>query len=162
MNYGEVEAEIRRLVGAASEEDVRTFGTETVIRLARSERFQDADEDELTTEAWASLTSACANVLTLGAVALRGELATIDDGILADGDLDTEVLAAVQALEHWQGYLEHHEREEIYELAIRSLEDVDREVSAALDDFLATPEMAAEYERIRRLLGSASVRRHQV
>ncbi|MFE3032302.1 hypothetical protein ACFXKY_11675 [Streptomyces canus] len=161
MDYGEVEAEIHRLVSAASEGDVRAFGSQTVIRLVRSERFQDADEGELTAQAWAALTTACANVLTLNAAELRAELATIDDGILTDGDLDTEVLAAIQALEHWQGYLEHSGREEIYELAIRSIEDVDHQVSAVLDDFLATPEMAAEYERIRRLLSSTSDQRHK-
>ena len=161
MDYGEVEAEIRRLVSAASERDVRAFGEQTVIRLVREERFQDADEGELTAQAWAALTTACANVLTLSAAELRTELATIDDGILADGDLDGEVLVALQALEHWQGYLEHNGREEMYELALRSIEDVDHQVSAVLDDFLATPEMAAEYERIRRLLGAASEQRQQ-
>ncbi|MFI5527840.1 hypothetical protein ACIA8O_04705 [Kitasatospora sp. NPDC051853] len=152
MDYSELDAEIRRLVGAATESGVRAFGEETVVRLVRPERFRDADEGELTADAWAALANACANVLTLGAAGLGRELATIDDGILADDDLDTGVLAVVQALEHWQGYLEQNGREEVYELAIRSIEDVDHEVSAALGDFLATPEMAAEYERIRRLL----------
>ncbi|WP_149263931.1 hypothetical protein [Actinomadura sp. K4S16] len=41
---------------------------------------------------------------------------------------------------------------ELYELAMRAIEEVDHQVSADLDDFLATPEMAAEHERIRRLL----------
>ncbi|MFI2485997.1 hypothetical protein ACH47X_03765 [Promicromonospora kroppenstedtii] len=60
---------------------------------------------------------------------------------------------------HWHSYLEQNRRGELYELAIRSIEDVDHQVSADLDDFLAAPEMAAEYERIRRLLepdGTAS------
>ncbi|MEU6223780.1 hypothetical protein [Streptomyces sp. NPDC047042] len=39
---------------------------------------------------------------------------------------------------------------ELCGLAIRSVEDVDHEVFAVLDDFLGTPERAAEYERIRR------------
>ncbi|MFJ9951693.1 hypothetical protein [Kitasatospora sp. NPDC091207] len=161
MNYSELEAEILRLVGAAAEDGVRAFGEETVIRLVRPERFRDADEGELTADAWAALATACANVLTLSAAELRRELAVIDDGILADGDLDTEVLAVIQALEHWQGYLEQNGREEIYELAIRSIEDVDHEVSAVLDDFLATPDMATEYERIRRLLGPRADQRHR-
>ncbi|MGW5054753.1 hypothetical protein [Actinokineospora sp. NPDC004072] len=38
------------------------------------------------------------------------------------------------------------------QLAIRSLEAVDYEVSADLDDFLASPEMAAEFARIGRHL----------
>ncbi|MEU6355914.1 hypothetical protein ABZ896_42490 [Streptomyces sp. NPDC047072] len=158
MDYSEVEAEIRRWVDAASDDGVRVFAEETVTRLVRAERLQDAYEGELTEDAWAALSGACANVLTLGAAELRGALATIDDGILTDGDMDTEVLAVLQALEHWQGYLERNARDEVYELAIRSVEDVDYEVSAVLDDFLATPEMAAEYARVRRLLGAVAER----
>ncbi|MEV6811610.1 hypothetical protein [Micromonospora sp. NPDC051296] len=44
------------------------------------------------------------------------------------------------------------QRGELYELALRSIEQVDFQVSADLSDFLAEPEMAAEYERIERLL----------
>ena len=44
------------------------------------------------------------------------------------------------------------DRDELYELAIRSVERVDFEVSADLGDFLAKPGMAAEFERIERLL----------
>jgi hypothetical protein len=76
----------------------------------------------------------------------------IYDGILVDGDLDPGVLTAISALAHWKSYLEQNRRGELYELAIRSIVDIDHEVSADLGDFLATPEMAAEYERIRRLL----------
>lgn len=158
MNYSQLEAEIGRLVGAATERDVRAFAEDTVARLVRPERLRDADEGELTEAAWAALTTACANALTLGAAELQAALTTIDDGILADGDLDTGVLGVILALEHWQGYLERNARDEIYELAVRSVEDVDYEVSATLDDFLGTPEMAAEYERIRRLLGAGAVR----
>jgi hypothetical protein len=53
---------------------------------------------------------------------------------------------------HWSSYLRGRRRGELYELAIRSIEDVDFQVNADLDDVLATPEMSAEYERIRRLL----------
>jgi hypothetical protein len=41
---------------------------------------------------------------------------------------------------------------ELYELAIRSIEAVDFQVSTALEDFLAEPAMAAEYARVERLL----------
>ncbi|MET7668616.1 hypothetical protein [Micromonospora luteifusca] len=76
----------------------------------------------------------------------------IDEGIVADGDLDQGLLTVITALEHWTTYLEENGRGELYELAIRSIEEVDFQVSADLDDVLATPKMAAEYERIRRLL----------
>ena len=152
MNYSELEADILRLIIEATDDDVRVFGEETVTRLVRPDLLRGAADDELTEDARAALTTACANVLTISAAELRDELATIHDGILADDDLDNGVLTAISALAHWQSYLEQNRRGELYELAIRSIEDVDHEVSADLDDFLATPEMAAEYERIRKLL----------
>ncbi|WP_369224412.1 hypothetical protein AB5J52_26875 [Streptomyces sp. R39] len=152
MNYNELEADILRLVVGATEDSVRAFGEQTVTRLVRPELLRDAAEDELTEEAREALATACANVLTLSAAELHDKLATVYDGILVDDGLDTGVLTAISALAHWQSYLEQNRRGELYELAIRSIEDVDYEVSADLADFLATPEMAAEYERIRRLL----------
>ncbi|MGW4728352.1 hypothetical protein ACWEQC_04000 [Streptomyces shenzhenensis] len=152
MDYSELEADILRLIVAATEGDVRAFGEETITRLVRPELLRGAAEDELTEEARAALTTACANVLTISAAGLHDELATIYDGILVDDDLDPGVLTAITALAHWHSYLEQNRRGELYELAIRSIEDIDHEVSADLDDILATPEMAAEYERIRRLL----------
>ncbi|MFE7978114.1 hypothetical protein [Streptomyces shenzhenensis] len=152
MDYSELEADILRLIVAATEGDVRAFGEETITRLVRPELLRGAAEDELTEEARAALTTACANVLTISAAELHDELATIYDGILVEDDLDPGVLTAISALAHWHSYLEQNRRGELYELAIRSIEDIDHEVSADLDDILATPEMAAEYERIRRLL----------
>ncbi|GGN27053.1 hypothetical protein [Streptomyces fuscichromogenes] len=152
MNYSELEADVLRLVVEATEDGVRAFGEETVTRLVRPELLRDAAEDELTEDARAALNTACANVLTISAAELHDALATVYDGILVDDGLDAGVLTVISALAHWQSYLEQNRRGELYELAIRSVEDVDQEVSADLDDFLATPEMAAEYERIRRLL----------
>jgi hypothetical protein len=152
VDYSELEADVLRLVAGATEGGARVFGEETVTRLVRAELLRGAAEDELTEEARAALTTACANVLTISAAELHDHLATIYDGILVEDDLDPGVLTAITALAHWKSYLEQNRRGELYELAIRSIEDVDHEVSADLDDFLATPEMAAEYERIRRLL----------
>ncbi|MFF1724109.1 hypothetical protein [Streptomyces sviceus] len=152
MHYSELEADILQLVVGATEGSVRAFGEETITRLVRPELLRGAAEDELTEGARAALTTACANVLTISAAELHDALATIYDGILVDDDLDPGVLTAISALAHWKSYLEQNRRGELYELAIRSIEDIDHEVSADLGDFLATPEMAAEYERIRRLL----------
>ncbi|SNR54647.1 hypothetical protein [Actinomadura mexicana] len=160
MNYSELEADVLRLVIEAAEDDVRAFGEETVTRLVRPELLCGAADDELTEDARAALATACANVLTIGATELQDELATIHDGVLVDDDLDNGVLTVIRALAHWQSYLEQNRRGELYELAIRSIENVDHEVSADLDDFLATPEMAAEYERIRRLLAPGQGRRN--
>jgi hypothetical protein len=151
VDYSELEADVLRLIVGATEGSVRAFGEETVTRLVRPELL-GAAEDELTEEARAALTTACAKVLTISAAELHDRLATIYDGILVEDGLDPGVLTAISALAHWKSYLEQNRRGELYELAIRSIEDIDHEVSADLDDFLATPEMAAEYERIRRLL----------
>jgi hypothetical protein len=60
----------------------------------------------------------------------------------------------ITALMHWSTYLQGRRRGELYELAIRSVEDVDFQVSADLDAMPAIPEMSAEYDRIRRLLAA--------
>jgi hypothetical protein len=153
VRYDEVETAILRLVHSADDESLRTFGAETVIRLVREEQLLDvAVEDELDQDAAAALSIARDNVLTAGPSELRTQLARIDEGILTDGDMDPALLTVISALEHWTTYLETGRRGELYELAIRSVEQVDFQVSASLDDFLADPDMAAEYERIERLL----------
>ncbi|MEU8261733.1 hypothetical protein AB0C02_14075 [Micromonospora sp. NPDC048999] len=153
MRYDELETTIRHLVTRASEDNLRVFGAETVTRLVRDERLFDvAVEFELDKDAAAALTIARENVLTASPTKLRAQLARIDDGILTDGDMDTDLLNIICALEHWTTYLETGHRSELYELAIRSIEQVDSQVSADISDFLAEPEMAAEYERIERLL----------
>ena len=153
MRYDELEAAIRHLIARASNDNLRVFGAETVARLVEDERLLDvAAEGELDEDAVAALTIAFENVLTAGTTDLRTLMARIDDGILTDGDMDPELLTAVSALEHWTTYLETGQRGELYELAVRSIEQVDYQVSADLGDFLAKPEMAAEYERIERLL----------
>jgi hypothetical protein len=152
MRYDKLEAAILQLVVAAGEDDLRAFGLDTVTRLTRADLLDTAVEDEMTEDAWAALASARDNVRTADATELRALLVRIDEGILADGDLDQGLLTVFTALEHWTTYLEENLRGELYELAIRSIEEVDFQVSADLDDVLATPEMAAEYARIERLL----------
>ncbi|MGC4749754.1 hypothetical protein ACLQ28_29460 [Micromonospora sp. DT201] len=152
MRYDELEAAILQLVVAAGEDQLRVFGLETVTRLVRAELLETVADDELNEDGWAALASARENVPTADATQLRAELERIEAGILADGDLDQGLLIVITALEHWTTYLEENARGELYELAIRSVEEVDFQVSADLDDVLGTPEMAAEYERIRRLL----------
>ncbi|PZG23880.1 hypothetical protein C1I95_02345 [Micromonospora craterilacus] len=153
MRYDELEAAIRHLVAGAGDDNLRRFGAETVARLVRDERLLDvATEDELDEDALAALTLARENLLTASPTELRAQLTRIDDGILTDGDMDPELLTAVSALEHWTTYLETGQRDELYQLALRSIEQVDFQVSADLGDFLAEPEMAAEYDRIARLL----------
>ncbi|KXK60309.1 hypothetical protein AWW66_19510 [Micromonospora rosaria] len=153
MRYDELEAALRHLIDTAVDERLRVFGAETVARLVRDERLLDiAAESELDEDAVAALTTARQDVRTADAVALRELMTRIDDGVLTDGDMDPELLTTLAALEHWTTYLETGRRGELHELALRSVEQVDFQVSPDLGDFLAAPEMAAEYERIQRLL----------
>jgi hypothetical protein len=149
VRYDELEAAIRRLIGQAGDDTLRAFGIETVTRLVDDE---PPLADELDEDATAALGLARANFRTAGAAELRAQLTRVDDGTLTDGDMDPELLIVLSALEHWTTYLETGERGELYELAIRSVEQVDFQVSADLGDFLAEPGMAAEYARIERLL----------
>ncbi|WP_432907038.1 hypothetical protein ACQP1S_14525 [Micromonospora matsumotoense] len=152
VRYHECEAAIRELVDAAGEDDLRTFGLSTITRLVRADLLVEAGEDDLDEDAWAALTTAREHIASADATELRAHLDRIDEGILAEGDMDPGLLIVLSALEHWTTYREEQRRGELYELAIRSLEEVDYRVPAALDDFLATPEMAAEYARITESL----------
>ncbi|TDB97037.1 hypothetical protein E1091_08800 [Micromonospora fluostatini] len=153
MRYDELEAAIRHLIDTTGDERLRVFGAETVALLVRDERLLDiAAEGELDEDAVAALTIARQDVRTADAGELRELMTRIDDGVLTDGDMDPELLITLAALEHWTTYLETGRRGELYELALRSVEQVDFQVSPDLGDFLAAPEMAAEYERIQRLL----------
>jgi hypothetical protein len=154
VKYPELESAILQLVIAAGEESAEAFGAATITRLLRDEVVAGAGPDELTEDAWAALTRARESILTIDAGELATLIARIDAGILVDDDLDRGIVAALTALMHWSSYLEGRRRGELYELAIRSIEDIDFQVNADLDDMLATPEMSAEYERIQRLLTS--------
>ncbi|MEU5549464.1 MULTISPECIES: hypothetical protein [unclassified Micromonospora] len=153
MRYDQLETAIRRLVDTAGEDELRVFGVETVARLVRDEGLVDVAADgELDEDAAAAFALARKTVGTADAATSRALITRIEEGALTDGDMDPDLLIALIALEHWTTYLETGQRDELYELALRSVEEVDHQVSADLDDFLATPEMAAEYERIARLL----------
>ena len=153
MRYDELEAAIVQLVWNAGDDNLRVFGAETVARLVRDESVLDAAaEEELDGDAIAALRIVRENVRTAGPAELRTQLTRIDEGILVESDMDPELLTVISALEHWTTYLETGQRGELYELAIRSVEQVDFQVSADLGDFLAAPELAAEFERIERLL----------
>jgi len=153
VRYDELEAAIVQLVRNAGDDNLRVFGAETVARLVRDESVLDAAaEEELDGDAIAALRIVRENVRTAGPAELRTQLTRIDEGILVESDMDPELLTVISALEHWTTYLETGQRGELYELAIRSVEQVDFQVSADLGDFLAAPELAAEFERIERLL----------
>ena len=152
MTYDEVEKAVRELAAAADDEARRRFGAATVVRLTSDDELADAAEIEFDDDARQAFAEASEDPVGSTPEQLRAWLRWIDAGTLSDGDMDPQVLTALQALHHWADYLADGGAEPIAELAIRSLEEVDYQVSARLDDFLGTPEMAAEFDRITTLL----------
>ncbi len=152
VHYNEVEQAVRELVTAADDEKRHRFGAETVVRLTAGGDLADAAEAEFDDDAHQAFEQARTDPAGSTPDRLRAWLDTIDKGTLSDGDMDPQVLWALQALEHWASFLVDRDPEVVVQLAIRSLEAVDYEVSARLDDFLASPEMAAEFDRIGRHL----------
>ncbi|MDX3659902.1 hypothetical protein PV646_21595 [Streptomyces sp. ID05-26A] len=149
MRYDEVEQAVRELVTAADDEQRHRFAASTVVRLTAADDLADAAEAEFDEDAQQAFAQARTDPAGSAPDRLRAWLDTIDRGTLSDGDMDPQVLWALEALDHWAGFLADRDPEFVVQLAIRSLEAVDYEVSARLDDFLASPEMAAEFDRIR-------------
>ncbi|MGW6443171.1 hypothetical protein [Lentzea sp. NPDC055074] len=152
MRYDEVEKAVRELVLSADGEKRHRFGAETVVRLTSGDDLADAAEAEFDEDARQAFELARRDPAGSTPDQLRAWLHAIDEGTLSDGDMETQVLQALQALEHWAEFLADRDPEPVVQLAIRSLEVVDHEVTAALDDFLAHPEMASEFDRIGRRL----------
>lgn len=152
VHYDEVEQAVRELVAAADDEKRHRFGAETVVRLTAGDDLADAAEAEFDDDARQAFEQARTDPAGSTPDRLRAWLDLIDKGTLSDGDMDPQVLWALEALEHWAGFLADRDPEFVVQLAIRSLEAVDYEVSARLDDFLASPEMTAEFDRIGRHL----------
>ena len=151
MRYAEAEKALRDLAAAADPDRCRRFGADVVVRLTSDADLRDAAEFDLDEDAQQAFAEACADPANIDGVRLRALLHRIDAGVLSDGNMDPRLICALMALDHWDGYL-NGDPGAIGDLAIMSVEEVDFRVPANLDDFLATPEMAAEYARITTLL----------
>lgn len=154
MEYGEVEKAIRAAVATADEGGRRRLGAALVTRLTGDDELPAAAEVEFDDDARHAFAEACADPAGSTPEQLRAWLDRIDAGTLADGDMDPPVAFALEALDRWADYLADPGRssDAVADLAVVSLNEVDYQVSAELDDFLGTPEMAAEYARITGLL----------
>jgi hypothetical protein len=154
VEYKAVEAAILDAINAADWNRLSAFGADTVVRLTRDNALlSSVSRHELDNNAWQALNDSCRHVLTAGPAELRRYLAQIDAGVLTDGDMDGLLVMILDALDHWTTFLETGERNALYELAIRSIELVDFQVEDADPvDFLAAPDMAAEYDRVMRAL----------
>jgi hypothetical protein len=156
VHYKDVEKAVRELVAAADGDRRRRFGADAVIRLTADPEVADAATVEFDEDGLQAFTDAVADPANSSVGQLQGWVARIDAGTVSDGDMDPQVLSAISALDRWADYLAGDDADAIGDLAILLLEEVDFKVSANLDDFLGTPEMAAEYARITALLGSAT------
>ncbi|XVU21324.1 hypothetical protein ACQPZJ_29125 [Actinoplanes sp. CA-054009] len=156
MDYDGLEALISGLVERAEEEALRAFGRETVARV-----LGDEEQRELITGAdldaggRRALDEVRGRVRSAGAAELRDGLRRVQEGVLTDGDMDFPLVNFLDAVDQWATFLETGEREAVRELAMRAVDQIDFRVEADLSDVLASPEMAAEVERVNRLLGGA-------
>jgi hypothetical protein len=151
VRYAEAEKALRDLAATADADRCRRFGADVVVRLTSDADMREAAEFDFDEDAQFAFAEACADPANSNGVQLRALLQRIDAGVLSDGNMDPRVICAVMALDHWAGYLTG-DPAAIGDLAIMSVEEVDFQVPGNLDDFLATPEMAAEYARITALL----------
>lgn len=155
MHYKDVEKAVRDLAAAAGTDRRRRFGADAVVRLTGDPEVLEAADIEFDEDGLQAFTDAVADPANSSVGQLQGWVARIDAGAI--GDMDPQVVSAITALDRWADYLAGDDADAIGDLAILLLEEVDFQVSANLDDFLGTPEMAAEYARITALLGSATV-----
>ncbi|GIJ47665.1 hypothetical protein Val02_45510 [Virgisporangium aliadipatigenens] len=160
MDYESLTATVRQLVDEAGEESLRSFGAETVARIVRAETQPGyVHESALTGEARQALAEACRNVPTAGADELRGYLARVNHGVLTHDDMDFGLANLLNALDAWTAFLETGDPDQVYDLAEHAFDQIDFQAEEAatvvdMDDVLATPEMAAEYERVQRQLAA--------
>jgi hypothetical protein len=152
VRYTEVEKALRDLAAAADADRCRRFGADMVVRMTSDADLRDSAEIDLDEDAQQAFAEACADPVNSTGRHLQVLLHRIDAGVLSDTDMDAPLVAAIMALQHWADYLADGDTREIADLAIMSIEEVDHRVPTKLDDFLSTPEMAAEYARITTLL----------
>lgn len=155
MTWEAFDAWLREAVAKASDGQRQALAEDTIRRLMRAELFAEVPaEGELTQEAWSAFVAARAAVGTAPPEELKRLLAIVDRGVLSDGDMDRALLLMLSAIEAWATHLRERDAASVFRLAMLSVEDVDFAVSASLEDFLATPEMQAERDRIARALGA--------
>jgi len=152
MKYTEVEQAVRSLAAGADRRKQQSFAVDAVTRLTRFHGCEEAASVEFTSEAQGAFFDAIGQFADADAAQLRRWFEIIDKGTVSDGDMYPALLWALESLELWAAWLENHGSGPIEGLAVHLLESVAYEVSASVDDFLATAEMAAEFDRITQAL----------
>ncbi len=167
-SYEEVENSVRECAAHATARAQVEFGIAVTRELLTADGVAAAAAAELTETGARAVSAAADGTGTASAEQLRAWITEIDDGDLSDGDMDTDLLRAITALETWTAYREDESSERIAALGIALLEQADFRASGApLDDFLAPPQTRLAFARIRAALtgsaidavGEASVRR---
>lgn len=154
MTWEDFDAWLRQAVGRASDERRATLAEDTIRRLMRDDLFaRIPSEGELTEEARSAFVAARDAVHAASAEELKRLIAIVDGGVLTDGDMDRALLTMIEAIDAWATFRQSRDPDTVVRLATLSVEDVDFDVNASLDDFLATPAMQAERDRIAAALG---------
>lgn len=157
-SYEVVENSVRECATRATAAAQTEFGIAVTRELLTAEGVAEAAAAELTDAGARAIGAAADGVGTASAEQLRAWIVEIDEGDLSDGDMDTDLLRAITALETWAAYLEERSSERIAALGIALLEQADfRAGGAPLDDFLATPETRLAFERLRAALAEPAV-----
>lgn len=153
MRYADVEASIRQWAADADHERRRRMATYAVGELTQIDGIEELAAAEFTLAAASVFLTACRTVTAADAATIEGWLELIDEGTVSDGDMDAEALWALTAIEGWLDFLNTGDGAPVAILAITLLEVIDFEVGADVDNFLADPQIAAEYGKIQELLG---------
>jgi hypothetical protein len=156
MKYAEFKSWLSDLLEKAPEVRRLAFARDTIGQVLNSfgEKASKDLQLDLSEAACIALLTATREVLTAPPEVLRGYLAIIYAGQLDDegGNMDPYLLDVIVSLQDWVDYLNTKNTYYLLHLADQLIAQIDWEVGASLDDFLASPEMRAERDRISALL----------
>lgn len=173
VRYQQFEAEIRDLVTRATPAARHLYSHRTIARLTAPGLLTELPEGELDAYAQRAFTRACdlarghavehdteltgAHPVDPVAGEATGRevlrlLDLVDAGVLTTGDMDPRLLGVLEALAYWARFLIDRDVEQVVRLALAAVTEIDYRVGVDLEDILSEPEMAAEFQRIRREL----------
>ena len=155
MTYDELVIEIDAAVKAADSERRLWFSAGAVTALVDFDDRDGVTGGELTLPAREVFAEIAERAPSATADEIHEALAVIDAGTLSDGDMDAELLRALEALEARAVVLSGDAVAGAKRLAWLLLERVDYEHPASVKDFTAGPEMAATRTRILHTLNHA-------
>lgn len=152
MRYQDVVEDIDEMTRAATVERCDALTARIVTTYVDLTIRETPLSLELTPPAQQAFLAIAERAATATAQEIHTALATIDAGVLTEGDMDSDLLRALEALEARATLLNGDAASGARRAAWCLLESVDEALPASLDDFLAGPEMAAAYLDVREAL----------